>query len=146
MGINQICCYKCQNNDPETKMPTSESGTKVKVYGDIKNLEINENKPDNNNNIYNNINKTDKIDPNSKDNNPTNFASNFIQKNDDDPKIDIKKNENSHIDDNNKINKTNNNYNQNKGSKLSLSCSLLKGSNNINIFNARKSSSEFMKN
>ena len=90
MGINQICCYKCQNNDPETKMPTSESGTKVKVYGDIKNLE-NENKPDNNNNIYNNKNNTDEIDPKSKDNNPTNFASNFIQKNDDDPKIDIKK-------------------------------------------------------
>ena len=146
MGINQICCYKCQNNDPETKMPTSESGTKVKVYGDIKNLEINENKPDNNNNIYNNINETDEIDPKSKDNNPTNFASNFIQKNSDDSKIDKKKNENSHIDDNNKINKTNNNPNENKGSKLSLSCSLLKGSNNINLFNARKSSSEFMKN
>ena len=146
MGINQICCYKCQNNDPETKMPTSESGTKVKVYGDIKNLEINENKPDNNNNIYNNINTTVEIDPKSKDNNPTNFASNFIQKNSDDSKIDKKKNENSHIDNYNEINKTNNNPNENKGSKLSLSCSLLKGSNNINIFNARKSSSEFMKN
>ena len=145
MGINQICCYKCQNNDPETKMPTSESGTKVKVYGDIKNLE-NENKPDNNNNIYNNTNKTNEIDPKSKDNNPTNFASNFIQKNSDDSKVDKKKNENSHIDNYNEINKTNNNQKENKGSKLSLSCSLLKGSNNINIFNARKSSSEFMKN
>ena len=145
MGINQICCYKCQNNDPEPKIPTSEPGTKIKVYGDIKNLE-NENKLDNNNNIYNNINETDEIDPKSKDNNPTNFASNFIQKNSDDSKIDKKKNENSHIDNYNEINKINNNHNENKGSKLSLSCSQLKGSNNINTFKARKSSSEFMKN
>ena len=146
MGINQICCYKCHNDDPEKKMETYESGNKIKLYGDIKNLETNENKPDNNNNIYNNTNKTNEIDPNSKDNNQTNFASNFIQKNDDDPKIGNKKNENSHIDNYNEINKTNNNHNENKGSKLSLSCSQLKGSNNINTFKPRKSSSEFMKN